>query len=202
MQRIFKSSAVTLALLLTVFCISGAAMPKAHIRALKSASRCKASQSHVSICPHKTEADAKVAAYGGDVSTSETDCGSFPLTAAERDHIERVIMTSCGGLHIYKMDMANAQVIRDRVESGQFGATIDAVLNAPHQFEKPSAEVGDTLVKDAVHAVFDLNERVTPDKLYYYMNPHFSKISNSVWQKGKRYVVTIGTGVYIHEYYQ
>ncbi len=45
----------------------------------------------------------------------------IPLSAAERDKVERVVMASCGELDNPLMAEANAQVILDRVSSGLFG---------------------------------------------------------------------------------
>jgi hypothetical protein len=124
-----------------------------------------------------------------------------PLTIAQRDRIERIIMTSCGNQQNYEMDMANAQVIKDRADSGLFGASLDDVINAPGQFERPTSGEVNNLVKQAVSAVFDRGERVTQDKLYYYINPNTEKISMKRWKTGKRLVIMIGTGKWIHQYW-
>lgn len=124
----------------------------------------------------------------------------YPLTAAQRDKIERVLMSSCGAYGSL-MAKANAQVILDRVKSGRFGKTIDEVLDAPHQFEKPYTGRVNSKVKEAVRMVFDRGERVTDAQIYYYINPYISEISPAVWSKDKRYVVTIGEGKFIHEYW-
>lgn len=133
--------------------------------------------------------------------TPEEQKAFFPLTPVQRDRIERILMTSCGGVGSIEMAKANAQVILDRVKSGRFGGCLDEVLNAPNQFEKPySGQVSD-LIKSAVSAVFDKGERVTAENIYYYVNPNISSIDPAVWSKSKRYVLTIGHGKYIHEYW-
>lgn len=147
---------------------------------------------------------ARLIKYPARVSTPSggtTYASGYAITASERDLIERVIMSSCGGLGEYAMDLANAQVIKDRVQSGKFGHTVEDVLLAPHQFERPWTGTIDPQVIRAVGAVFDLGENATDQKIYYYVNPHFAKISAGVWQKGKRFVMTVGSGVYIHEYW-
>lgn len=125
----------------------------------------------------------------------------YPISAAERDKIERVVMTSCGGLGDSLMAKANAQVILDRIKSGRFGSSVGEVLDAPGQFERPWKGQVTSLVKEAVHSVFDLGNRVTSTRLYYYENPNLSEVDPSVWKKDKRYVTTIGTGFFIHEYW-
>lgn len=124
----------------------------------------------------------------------------YPLTAAQRDKIERVLMSSCGAYGSL-MAKANAQVILDRVQSGRFGKTVDEVLDAPHQFEKPYEGRVNSKVKEAVRMVFDRGERVTDTQIFYYINPYYGEISPAVWSRGKRYVVTIGKGKFIHEYW-
>lgn len=124
----------------------------------------------------------------------------YPLSDHERDKIERVMMASCGDFE-YQMAKANAQVILDRVKSGKFGKTIDEVLDAPQQFEKPSSNTPNSKIKKAVVAVFDNGERVTDTKLYYYVNPHYSFVKRNDWVKGKTYVMTVGKGNFIHEYW-
>lgn len=125
----------------------------------------------------------------------------FPLTTAQRDKVERVVMTSCGELGDIQMAKANAQVILDRVKSGRFGKSINEVLCAPHQFERQWKGSVNTLVKNAVASIFDRGERVTKERIYYYENPHLKEVSTAVWRRDKRYVTTIGHGLYIHEYW-
>lgn len=141
----------------------------------------------------------------GSASHSKTSSGAaaafFPLTAAQRDKVERVVMTSCGELGDSLMAKANAQVILDRVKSGRFGNSLEEVLDAPHQFEKQWVGSVNTLVKNAVASVFDRGERVTQEHIYYYENPHLKEVGTAVWRRGKRYVTTIGHGLYIHEYW-
>lgn len=124
----------------------------------------------------------------------------FPLTPAQRDKIERILMSSCGAYGSL-MAKANAQVILDRVQSGRFGKTLDEVLDAPHQFEKPYKGRVNSKVKEAVKTVFDRGERVVKTRIFYYINPYLSEVSPEVWRKGKRYVTTIGKGKCIHEYW-
>lgn len=133
-------------------------------------------------------------------ASSSNATAFFPLTAAERDKIERILMSSCGACDSL-MAKANAQVILDRVKSGRFGKSVDEVLDAPHQFEKPWTGRVNTMVKNAVSAVFDRGERVTDTNIYYYVNPNLSVISAATWRKDKRYVVTIGKGEFIHQYW-
>jgi hypothetical protein len=124
----------------------------------------------------------------------------FQLTATERDKIERVVMASCGELDS-RMATANAQVILDRIKSGRFGGSVNSVLDAPNQFESPWKGEVNAMVKKAVSSVFDRGERITDTSIYYYVNPNLSYVSPTVWSKDKRYVVTIGHGKYIHEYW-
>lgn len=126
---------------------------------------------------------------------------AYPLTGAERDLVERVIMTSCGSLRNLQMATANAQVVLDRVKSGRFGATVTAVLTAPHQFEVPWKGTVNDVVKEAVQAVFDRGERVIDQPVYYYLNPHDAEVLKKTWAKDKVYVTTIGTGHFVHQYW-
>lgn len=128
-------------------------------------------------------------------------CATFPLTDAERIRVERVVMASCGELDNYTMAKANAQVILDRVKSGRFGRSIFSVLDAPGQFETPWRGRVNGLVRQAVSAVFDRGERVTQTAIFYYENPNHSVIDDVQWSRGKRYVITVGHGIYIHQYW-
>lgn len=133
-------------------------------------------------------------------ANSTEDMGSA-LTDEERDLIERIVMASCGNLQNPEMAMANAQVIKDRADSGLFGDSLMAVLTAPNQFENPwKGEVND-VVKEAVTDIFDKGERVTDQPIYYYVNPNTCSISRNRWSQGKAYVTTIGTGKWVHEYW-
>lgn len=134
------------------------------------------------------------------VTSTETEEKYYPLSEHERDKIERVIMASCGDFSL-EMTKANAQVILDRLQSKKFGNSVDEVLDAPKQFEKPSQATPNSKVKQAVSEVFDKGERVSKTKLYYYVNPNYSYVSKSDWKKGKTYVMTVGNGKFIHEYW-
>jgi hypothetical protein len=123
------------------------------------------------------------------------------LTNVARDKIERVVMASCGELDNPLMAEANAQVILDRVTSGRFGEGINAVLNAPGQFEKPWKGGVNSIVKNAVSKVFDSGNRVTSTQIYYYINPNICEISLTKWKKDKSYVATFGRGKFIHQYW-
>jgi hypothetical protein len=123
------------------------------------------------------------------------------LTKSERDKIERVVMASCGELDNPLMAEANAQVILDRTASGRFGKGINAVLNAPGQFEKPWKGGVNSMVINAVSKVFDNGKRVTAKQIYYYINPNICEISLATWKKDKSYVATFGRGKYIHQYW-
>lgn len=157
--------------------------------------------------PHKENSD-KVRAATSKKSTGKTKksvtaskAAFYPLTAAQREKIERVIMTSCGTLENIQMAKANAQVILDRLKDGRFGKTVDEVLDAPHQFETPWKGTVNNTVKEAVRAVFDRGERVTSMPIFYYENPYLREVDPQVWRKGKTYVMTLGHEKYIHEYW-
>lgn len=126
---------------------------------------------------------------------------ALKLSADDRERIERILMTSCGTLENLKMAKANAQVILDRTNSGRFGKNVNEVICAPGQFEVPWKGQVSSTVKDAVTQVFDRGERVINERVFYYINPNLSEISQSVWKKGKRYVATIGRSKYIHQYW-
>lgn len=173
---------------------------KSPVAARKNSSKAPASKALASkVAASKSKTSSNDNSASTDSSSAAT--AYFPLTAAEREKIERVVMSSCGELGDKLMAKANAQVILDRVKSGRFGKGINAVLDAPHQFERPWKGSINTLVKNAVTAVFDRGERVTKVRIYYYENPNFKEISTAVWCRGKRYITTIGHGVYIHEYW-
>lgn len=170
------------------------------------ADRCSLGNDKVFItddCPHDlTLNDKAEKAPSAIMQITETkkDKPYYPLTAKERRKIEQVTMASCGDFG-YNMAKANAQVILNRLESKRFGLTVDDVLSAPKQFEVPSKTEATADVKKAVSAVFDKGEKVSGVPIYYYVNPNISAVKHSTWKKGKAYVMTVGKGHYIHEYW-
>lgn len=126
---------------------------------------------------------------------------AYQLTDKQRDKIERIVMASVGELDNYGMALANAQVIKDRVESGLFGNSLEEILSAPCQFEHPWKGEVNKMVKDAVSSAFDDGKRVTLQRIYYYVNPNYCEISMAKWNSDKKLVITIGSGVWKHQYY-
>lgn len=120
------------------------------------------------------------------------------ISSYDRELLERIIMTSTGG-DDYKMAFANAQVVKDRYDSKQFGKTINDVLTAKGQFERPYYGKITPTVKHAVADIFDHGKRITATKLYFYDNPYDNY--ETYWNNGKRYVITCGHGRYIQEYW-
>ncbi len=57
------------------------------------------------------------------------------------------------------------------------------------------------MVKEAVSKVFDSGKRVTSQQIYYYINPNICNISLTVWKRDKRYVTSIGKGIFVHQYW-
>ncbi len=101
----------------------------------------------------------------GTLAGAPTKALNYPLTDAERDLIERVIMSEAGGASYNDM-LAVAQCIYDR--SRAYGLSITATINAENAFSDPSKKTPNSNVKRAVEDVFTNGRRVTVEPILYF----------------------------------
>lgn len=123
----------------------------------------------------------------GEVEDDLTENARYPLTAEERDLVERVVAAEARGEPLDGM-RAVAQCILNTCEAT--GQRPDAVVMAPRQYADPvDFEVsGD--VRDAVSAVFDDGETVFDETIRWFYSPAGGR---SDWhEESLTYVGTVG----------
>lgn len=114
---------------------------------------------------------ATVGAYIPDTPAAET-VGStepavrYPLTDAERDVVERVVMAEAGG-ESFEGQMLVAQCILNAAEKRGVEPS-EAVVLYSYTKSRPDPT---QRVKDAVAAVFDRGETVVDEPILYFYNP-------------------------------
>ena len=106
----------------------------------------------------------------------------WPLTAEERDLVERVVAAEARGQSI-EGQMAVAQVIMDRATTREQSVT--RVCTAKHQFAKPYQGEISEKTKDAVSFVFDKGEKVFERVTHFYA---WELIDPPYWTEDKNYV--------------
>lgn len=114
-------------------------------------------------------------------STAKT---RYPLTAAERDEIERVVMAEAGA-EPYIGQMAVAQCILNACEQ-EDKRPLEIVRSFGYTAARP--EPSDE-VKNAVAKVFDDGETATDREILYFYAP---ALCQSLWHESQTYVCTIG----------
>lgn len=106
----------------------------------------------------------------------------WPLTAEERDLVERVVAAEARGESI-EGQMAVAQVIMDRAATRN--QSITKVCTAPAQFAEPYQGEISEKTKDAVSFVFDKGEKVFEQATHFYA---WELIDAPYWTKDKEFV--------------
>ena len=114
---------------------------------------------------------ATVGAYIPDTPAAETvgptePAGRYPLTDAERDVVERVVMAEAGG-ESFEGQMLVAQCILNAAEKRGVEPS-EAVVLYSYTKSRPDPT---QRVKDAVAAVFDRGETVVDEPILYFYNP-------------------------------
>lgn len=117
----------------------------------------------------------------------------YELTAAERDIVERVVMSEAAG-EGYDGQRLVAQCILNTSEAMDLRP--DEVVLAPNQYASPAAEASQE-VKDAVSAVFDAGDMVTDEPIRWFYN---DKLVYSEWHEGKRFVMYFGNHKFFAEW--
>lgn len=103
----------------------------------------------------------------------------FPLTAEERELVERVVAAEARGEKI-ETQMAVAQTIMDRCTTR--GQTVTQVCTAPYQFAAPYQGEISEKTQDAVRFVFDDGAKVF-DKVTHFYASHL--IDPPYWTESK-----------------
>ncbi|HCX45790.1 MAG TPA: hypothetical protein DHF18_01585 [Ruminococcaceae bacterium] len=119
-----------------------------------------------------------------EVATELTAKIRYPLTAAERDEIERVVMAEAGA-EPYIGQMAVAQCILNACEQ-EDKRPLEIVRSFGYTAARP--EPSDE-VKKAVAKVFDDGETATDREILYFYAP---ALCQSPWHESQTYVCTIG----------
>lgn len=118
------------------------------------------------------------------VLQSTATVARYPLTAAERDTVERVVMAEAGA-EPYIGQMAVAQCILNACEQEQKSpAEIAELYGYTVNRPEPSDEV-----KRAVSAVFDDGETASDREILYFYAP---ELCASSWHESQQYVMTVG----------
>lgn len=121
------------------------------------------------------------------VYTARPDTASvrYALTDAERDLVERVVMTEAGG-EGYDGQRLVAQCILNTAEAMDLRP--DEVVLAPNQYAAPAWEASQE-VKDAVSAVFDSGDMVTEEPIRWFYAPRYIY---SAWHESKVFALEYG----------
>lgn len=120
------------------------------------------------------------------VAEAPEEMPHYPLTDADRDIVERVVMVEAGA-EPYEGQIAVAQCILN--SSLATDSTPGEEALRPGQFAQPyEGEVTDS-VKEAVAAVFDRGEVVTVEPIRYFYAP---ALCTSEWHESLCFVVEIG----------
>lgn len=108
----------------------------------------------------------------------------YELTAAERDTVERVVMTEAGA-EPYEGQIAVAQCILNACEREDM-RPYEIVIEYQYTDKRPTPT---DEVKAAVSAVFDDGETVTDAEILYFYAP---ELCESEWHEAQTYVMTVG----------
>lgn len=109
----------------------------------------------------------------------------YALTDAERDIVERVVMSEAEGEGFDGQRLV-AQCILNTAEAMDLRP--DEVVTAPNQYASPAKEASQE-VKDAVSAVFDDGDMVTDEPIRFFYAP---KYIYSAWHESKEFVLEHG----------
>ena len=107
-----------------------------------------------------------VGAYIPDTTAPAAETVRYPLTDAERDVVERVVMAEAGG-ESFEGQMLVAQCILNAAEKRGVDPS-EAVVLYSYTKSRPDPT---QRVKDAVAAVFDRGETVVDEPILYFYNP-------------------------------
>ena len=135
-----------------------------------------------------TEAEAEVITEATPVVMNEVveevvlDEIYWPLTAEERDLVERVVAAEARGESI-EGQMAVAQTIMDRAVTRK--QSITRVCTAKNQFAKPYQGEVSEKTKDAVSFVFDKGEKVFEQVTHFYA---WELIAPPDWTEEKEFI--------------
>lgn len=117
---------------------------------------------------------------------------AFPLTAQERDLVERIVAAESRGESL-EGQMAVAQVISCRAEL--WGKSITDVCTASGQFARPyTGTVSDT-TKKAVRLVFDEGQYIIDGPVTHF---YAHKICSPGWAKSKTVMAVIGSHTFMY----
>lgn len=108
----------------------------------------------------------------------------YPLTDAERDVVERVVMAEAGG-ESFEGQMLVAQCILNAAEKT---GTEPSEAVETYQYTKTRPEPTQS-VRDAVSAVFDVGETVTDELVMFFYNP--ARVT-SAWHESQIFVTEVG----------
>lgn len=117
-------------------------------------------------------------------SETPTPTARYPLSNAERDIVERVVMAEAGG-ECYEGQMLVAQCILNAAEKT---GTEPSEAVATYQYTKARPEPTQS-VKDAVKAVFDDGQTITDELVMFFYNP--SRVT-STWHESQIFVTEVG----------
>lgn len=109
----------------------------------------------------------------------------YALTDAERDIVERVVMSEAEGEGFDGQRLV-AQCILNTAEAMDLRP--DEVVLAPNQYASPAAEASQE-VKDAVSAVFDAGDMATDEPIRWFYAPRYVY---SAWHENKAFVLEYG----------
>lgn len=108
----------------------------------------------------------------------------YPLTDAERDVVERVVMAEAGG-ESFEGQMLVAQCILNACEKT---GTQPSEVVVTFKYAPARPEPTDS-VREAVAAVFDAGEFITDEPVMFFYNP--AKVT-STWHESQTFVIEVG----------
>lgn len=108
----------------------------------------------------------------------------YPLTDAERDVVERVVMAEAGG-ESFEGQMLVAQCILNACEKTGMQPS-EAVVTFKYAPARPDPTDS---VREAVAAVFDAGEFITDEPVMFFYNP--AKVT-STWHESQTFVIEVG----------
>lgn len=115
---------------------------------------------------------------------SEAPAARYPLSSAERDTVERVVMAEAGG-ECYEGQMLVAQCILNAAEKT---GTEPSAAVVTYQYTEARPEPTQS-VKDAVKAVFDDGQTITDELVMFFYNP--ARVT-STWHESQIFVTEVG----------
>lgn len=113
-----------------------------------------------------------------------TPAPRYPLSDAERDIIERVVMAEAGGESLEGKMLVAQCILTAAEKTGLLPSEVVVKYKYTARRPEPSQST-----KDAVAAVFDRGELVTDEPVMYFYNP---AIVESEWHESQIFVIEVG----------